>query len=530
MTTTDEGAPRPASTTSEVILATRPRRGRRARHSGRAVRETKPASHRKSNRGWLRWLPWVLSAAFVLLLGSGAWVAAQRINVALARPVAHPAALVQTVVPGAAPVLPWAAKGQSAISIPSLGYVEQSGPEPSVPVASLTKITTAIVVLQDHPLPVDAPGPLVTVTADDIVEYNFELQHDQTTVAIKQGETISERQMLEALLTQSANDIAYTLATWDAGSIPAFVVKMNTLAASLGATATHYVDASGYDPQTVSSASDVLRMAAVAMAIPTFAQIVAMTEVTLPVAGTLSNIVSEVGKDGVVGIKSAYTSAAGACMVLAANRTIRGRNVLVMATVLGQPTPPPTMPTTTTTLPPPPKTTTTTTTTTPTDTTDATDPAAPTTTSSSTTTTTTTTTRPRPTTTTTTSLPITDLPIADPFKFARPVVDALLGAARVAVGTVEVAIAGEVMGTMTSTWGGVAHQVPYVTGSGGWLPGWPGQKVVSANRFIAVPPGSRPGTVVGSAEFTIASQIESVPLQLAAVVPEPSAWWRLAHS
>ncbi|MEI7860890.1 MAG: hypothetical protein WCI26_13790, partial [Acidimicrobiales bacterium] len=122
------------------------------------------------------------------------------------------------------------------------------------------------------------------------------------------------------------------------------------------------------------------------------------------------------------------------------------------------------------------------------------------------------------------------LPIADPFKFARPVVDALLGAARVAVGTVEVAIAGEVMGTMTSTWGGVAHQVPYVTGSGGWLPGWPGQKVVSANRFIAVPPGSRPGTVVGSAEFTIASQIESVPLQLAAVVPEPSAWWRLAHS
>ncbi|MEI7859460.1 MAG: hypothetical protein WCI26_06460, partial [Acidimicrobiales bacterium] len=334
----------------------------------------------------------MLSAAFVLLLGSGAWVAAQRINVALARPVAHPAALVQTVVPGAAPVLPWAAKGQSAISIPSLGYVEQSGPEPSVPVASLTKITTAIVVLQDHPLPVDAPGPLVTVTADDIVEYNFELQHDQTTVAIKQGETISERQMLEALLTQSANDIAYTLATWDAGSIPAFVVKMNTLAASLGATATHYVDASGYDPQTVSSASDVLRMAAVAMAIPTFAQIVAMTEVTLPVAGTLSNIVSEVGKDGVVGIKSAYTSAAGACMVLAANRTIRGRNVLVMATVLGQPTPPPTMPTTTTTLPPPPKTTTTTTTTTPTDTTDATDPAAPTTTSSSTTTTTTTTT------------------------------------------------------------------------------------------------------------------------------------------
>ena len=59
---------------------------------------------------------------------------------------------------------------------------------------------------------------------------------------------------------------------------------MNALAASLGATETHYVDASGYDPP-VSTAADVLRIAAAGMAIPTFAQVVGLAPVTLPLVG-----------------------------------------------------------------------------------------------------------------------------------------------------------------------------------------------------------------------------------------------------
>ena len=170
--------------------------------------------------------------------------------------------------------------------------------------------------------------------------------------------------MLEALLTQSANDMAYSLAMWDAGSIPAFVVKMNALAASLGATATHYVDASGYDPGSVSTAADVLRVAAAGMADPTFAEVVGMSSIDFPGVGTLPNVVSEIGSNGVIGIKSGYTSKAGGCLVLAADRVVGGHSVLVLAAVLGQPTPPPIVPkTTTTTAPRPPPTTTTTTTT-----------------------------------------------------------------------------------------------------------------------------------------------------------------------
>ena len=125
------------------------------------------------------------------------------------------------------------------------------------------------------------------MTSDDAAEYQAELHLDESSIAIQAGETLTERQMLEALLTQSANDIAYSLAVWDAGSVAAFVVKMNALAASLGATNTHYVDASGFDPHSVSSAADVLKVAAAGMSIPTFAEIVALPKVTLPLVGTL---------------------------------------------------------------------------------------------------------------------------------------------------------------------------------------------------------------------------------------------------
>ena len=526
MTTTDGGRTAPVAgvVLAEPVgrVAGRHRRRKGHRHSAKGTGGSVDGNgatrrHRK--------LPWVLGAVALLLIGGGTWVAVTRIDTPLSRPVAQPATMAQVVVPGASPALPWPSKGQGAVAVPSIHYAAQFGPESSVSIASLTKLTTAVVVLRDHPIPAGAEGPLVPVTAGDVAEYEDELHKDQSTVAIQVGEQVTERQMLEALLTQSANDIAFSLAMWDAGSIPAFVAKMNAFAVSLGTTATHYVDASGYDPRSVSSASDVLRVASAGMAIPTFAEVVAMPSVTLPLVGTLHNIVSEVGTNGVVGIKSGYTSVAGACMVLAANRKVRNQEVLVLVAVLGQPTPPPTLPKP---LPPvaPPATTTTTTTAPPPST--STDPAAPTTT--------TTTTAPPPPppppppTPTTTSIPINDLPIADPFKFARPVTDALLTATAAAITPVPVATVGQVLGSVSASWGGVAHTASYATAAEAWLSGWPGQQVSSMTKFTSVAAGSPAGSRVGTALFAIGDQFVTVPLKLTQTVPEPSVWWRLAHS
>ena len=69
-------------------------------------------------------------------------------------------------------------------------------------------------------------------------------------MSVQPGEKLNERQLLDGLLVHSANNLADVLAQWDAGSIPAFVAKMNATATSLGMTHTHYADASGLDPGT----------------------------------------------------------------------------------------------------------------------------------------------------------------------------------------------------------------------------------------------------------------------------------------
>jgi D-alanyl-D-alanine carboxypeptidase (penicillin-binding protein 5/6) len=262
-------------------------------------------------------------------------------------PGAPPVAAVQVilppahVLPAADPKMPWPATGEAAVAIPAVGYAAQSGPEQPVPVASMTKVMTAYVVLHDHPLATGVNGPNITVTPAEAQDFTTDLNTTQASVEIQAGEVLSERQALDGMLVHSANDLAYTLATWDAGSIPAFVAKMNAAAVKLGMHQTHYADASGYTPHSVSTAADLLKVTSAAMAYPAFAQGVAMPSVTLPVSGTaLSYTPLLVGgtesTPGVVGVKSGFTSAAGGGDILAYQTSVGGQPVTVLAAVTSQ--------------------------------------------------------------------------------------------------------------------------------------------------------------------------------------------------
>ena len=277
-----------------------------------------------------------------MLAVSAGLVAAQRIDRPLPQPRVTAGRLTASL---GARIGPWPLRGRPPAR-PQWPYrrwatAGQSGPEQPVPIASLTKMTAALVVLRDHPVPLGSNGPIVTITPDEAAQFGVDLGNDETNIPLQTGETLTELQLLEALLNQSADDAAYTLAVWDAGSQPAFVAKMNALAASLGAVHSNYVDASGFDPQSVSTAADTLRIAAAGMAIPTFASVAGMPTVNLPGVGTVHNIVTAIGTDGIVGVKSGYTSQASGCMVLAGFRSVDGRSVLVLASALGQREPAP---------------------------------------------------------------------------------------------------------------------------------------------------------------------------------------------
>jgi D-alanyl-D-alanine carboxypeptidase (penicillin-binding protein 5/6) len=158
----------------------------------------------------------------------------------------------------------------------------------------------------------------------------------QSTVPVAVGEEVNEFQLLEAMLLPSANNIAEILATYDAGTVAAFVAKMNATARRLRMDRTDYTDPSGFLPTTISTAADQLRLAKAAMRTPVFARIVDSSSAVLPVAGKVTNYNGLVGKDGFIGIKTGSDSQAGGCLAFADRRRVGGHQVTILGVVLGQ--------------------------------------------------------------------------------------------------------------------------------------------------------------------------------------------------
>ncbi|HXX91932.1 MAG TPA: hypothetical protein VEI83_17070 [Acidimicrobiales bacterium] len=329
-TDSDEAAAGGSTQDDDAVVAGNGRR--RGRHAAPAhgPRHAAPSRLRRLRPAhpW-RW------GMLVVLLALVALVVVQ-VTRPLPAPALVPSLASDPQVSGAPVPVPWPSAGQGAYTVPSLGLVAQSGPEQPVPVASVTKMMTAYLVLQAHPLGPGDSGPSVTLTAADEAESDADQAAGNTEVPVKAGETLTERQLLDGLLVPSADNLADVLAAWVAGSPAAFVGKMNATAAALGMGSTHYADASGLDRGSVSTAADSLRLAAADMQNPTFAAIVDQPSVTLPIAGTLRNFVTAVGTDGVVGVKSGFTDAAGGCLVLAADRVVGGRTLRVLVAVTGQ--------------------------------------------------------------------------------------------------------------------------------------------------------------------------------------------------
>jgi len=323
-----EALPEGASLAGSVLSTPSP-----TRESRRFLRRRKQPRHRRPHRPW-RVVLAALAVILALFTASGI-IISKRLGIPPPLAVVHSTIPSSRLAAGSAPSIPWPAGVQTAIAIPSLGVNAQSGPEVPQPIASLTKMMTAHVVLTDHPLSVGDQGPTITITQNDVTLYNEDVQSDQTNVQVAVGEVLTENQMLEGMLVHSASNFADLLAIWDAGSVSAFVTKMNSSAASLGMTQTQYVDASGFSTQSVSTAADQLKLATQDVANPVFDQIVDMPAVTLPVAGTVASITPLVGIDDVVGVKSGFTSAAGGCDVLALQEHVHGLSVEVLAAVVG---------------------------------------------------------------------------------------------------------------------------------------------------------------------------------------------------
>src|SRR6202035_4703862 len=139
-------------------------------------------------------------------------------------PSLTPAALPKAF-PGHLSGVAWTAVGESAVAVQGVGFLGTHGGDRPLAIASVAKIMPAFIVLHAHPMTPGENGPELTVSPSDVAIYKADIALGQSTVEVKAGEQLSERQALEALLLPSANNVATLLAEWDAGSETAFVAK-----------------------------------------------------------------------------------------------------------------------------------------------------------------------------------------------------------------------------------------------------------------------------------------------------------------
>lgn len=254
---------------------------------------------------------------------------------ALAAAVAVPRFLHQAAPATHASTGVWPAQGQGAYVLGN-GDPAVSPNQKPVPIASVAKVMTAYLVLQKHPLHDGDDGVIFTVEPTDVADTAARRGAGQSVVNVAAGEQLSERDALMAILLPSANNVAVLVARELDGSVAEFVDEMNETARELGMTQTMYTDPSGYDPGTVSTALDQLRLAQVVAKDAPLTAMMATPSYAIPVAGEMTNTDSLLGHDGFVGMKTGSDDAAGGCFMFRAERSTANGNVVLIGVVLGQ--------------------------------------------------------------------------------------------------------------------------------------------------------------------------------------------------
>ncbi len=230
--------------------------------------------------------------------------------------------------------MPWPDQGQAAAKIAGVGSLGTYGEEKPTPTASVAKVMTAYVILKNHPLKKGEKGPDITVDAQAEQDSHAK---DESLVTLKQGEKVSEYDLLQMLLIPSGNNAARLLGRWDAQSKEAFVAKMNEAAKSLGMGNTTYTDPSGLDETTKSTAVDQLKLAEEVMKDDVFREIVAKPNTNVAGGQHLNNNNDELLlKPGGLGIKTGSSSPAGGTLMWAAKRTIDGKEQLILGVTMDQ--------------------------------------------------------------------------------------------------------------------------------------------------------------------------------------------------
>lgn len=177
-----------------------------------------------------------------------------------------------------------------------------------VPIASLTKLMTAYIILDEND-----PNAIVTVSASAA-------HATGSRMGLFEGEQISVRNLLYGLFIVSGNDASLALAEYNAGSESAFIQKMNDTTKKLGLEDTHYANTTGLESNNAySTARDLAVLSTYLLEDDSVREIVKNSKITVEsVNGTKHELVNTnilLGQLGIKGMKTGTTPSAGECLI-----------------------------------------------------------------------------------------------------------------------------------------------------------------------------------------------------------------------
>lgn len=192
-------------------------------------------------------------------------------------------------------------------------FIKSQNADLHLPMASTTKIMTGLIAIENCSL-------------DEIVEIPKEaVGIEGSSIYLREGDRISVCDLLYSLLLQSANDAATALALKISGDIASFSELMNSRAADMGLTDTHFDNPHGLDSEShYTTAHDLAIIAAEALKNPTFRSITSTYKHSFTISDNQRTVVNHnkllKSYDGAIGVKTGFTRTSGRCLVSAAER------------------------------------------------------------------------------------------------------------------------------------------------------------------------------------------------------------------
>lgn len=252
-----------------------------------------------------------LVVTLVVLGGSGGyvwWASAADLpapTVTSHAPTANAGAPASLAVPSGGETLVRVDGGSEYLGPDAAQSFVASGGNEARSLASISKLITALVVLDAHPLtgPTD-PGPTVSYTEADTDLYDQFYVQGAVIAPMPDGLKLSLHDSLTTMLLPSAANYAVAVARWGFGSEGAYVSAARSWLSKNGLNDTRIVDATGIDPRNASTPTDLLTLAGLAQANPVIAQITGTRSAQITGVGTVYNTNDLLGTLGITGLKT----------------------------------------------------------------------------------------------------------------------------------------------------------------------------------------------------------------------------------